>query len=289
MNRENVFAILEKKADLPTLPAVMTRLTSVVNDPNADASQVAKIIKDDPAMTARILKLVNSAAYFAGENISSIQHAVARMGFTAIKNVALSTSVFKAFDPRQSTGFNRQEFWRHSVCVGIAANVLYRKTESTFERKMQRDIMHLAGLLHDIGKIVFESQFRDQFMEAVRAASTDSRPLFEAEREVFGVDHCEVGAWLAERWKLAPAVVAAIRCHHDPESAEPAHLDLVRLCHTANHICNLEHIGDGGDNTAPSYNIGVWKRLGLGVRDIAEMVAEVVEQSKMSETLMAFG
>ncbi len=289
MNRESVFATLEKKTDLPTLPAVMTRLTAIVNNPNADASQVAKIIKDDPAMTTRILKVVNSAAYFAGENISSIQHAVARMGFAAIKNVALSTSVFKAFDPKQSSGFDRQEFWRHSVCVGIAANVLYKRTETTFERKMQRDTMHLAGLLHDIGKIIFESQFRTEFMSAVRIASETSRPLFEAEREVFGVDHAEMGGWLAERWKLAPAVVAVIRCHHEPENAETAHLDLVRLCHTANHICNLEHIGDGGDTTAPSFNIGVWKRLGLGVRDISEMVGEVIEQSKMSETLMAFG
>lgn len=287
MNREMIFALLEKDANLPTLPAVMHRLTSTVNNPNADAGQVAKIIKDDPAMTARVLKMVNSAAYSGGENITSIQQAVARMGFVAIKNVALSTSVFSAFNSCKNTVFDREEFWRHSVCVGIGANVLYRHTQETCKLKIPRDVLHLAGLLHDIGKILFESRFHDEFGQAVQQAAA-GRPLFEAEKELLGVDHSEVGAWLGERWNLSREIVEAIRWHHIPEQTEEKYLDLLRLVHTANHIINLEKIGNGGDSASPAFNIGVWRRLGLKVRDIREIVKEIIEESKLSETLMAF-
>lgn len=288
MHRDLLFEKLETITTLPTLPAVMQRLGTVVRNPNTSAEQVSAIIKDDPAMTARILKVVNSAAFSGGEAIVSIQQAVARMGFVAVQNLALSTSVFSAFDKQEGAEFNREEFWRHSVCVGIGANVLYAHTAEMFKIKIPKDVLHLSGLLHDIGKIIFEHFFHGEFIQAVHLAAARQAPLFLAEREVFGADHAEVGHWLAEKWNLSKEAAETIRWHHDPERAEAKYLDLVRLCHTANHIINLEKIGDGGDHAAPVFNIGVWKRLGLKVKDIRQIVQEVINDSKQSETLMSF-
>ncbi len=288
-NRTTVLSMLERSSDLPTLPAVMNRLISAVNAANTNAEQVAKIIHDDPAMMARLLKLVNSAAYSTGtEKIISVQQAVTRLGFATVKNLAMTTSVFGAYTSDEEADFSRQEFWRHSICVGIATYVVFQKTKNGDTPLFQKDQLHLCGLLHDIGKILLEKYFHKEFMEAVRCAREENIPLIVAEQRIYETDHTEIGAWLAKKWNMSEEIVETIRKHHHPETADEKWLHLVRLCHTANHICNLENLGDGGDTAISHFHIEVWKRLGLKVKDIENIVAEVNEQSKESETLMAF-
>lgn len=288
MTRDDVFSRLEKAPNLPTLPAVLQRLTEVINDPNTDAARVEAVMKDDPAMVARILRVANSAAYGSRSRIETVKHAVSFMGFKAVRDVALMTSVFATFDTQDDAGFDLEAFWRHSVCTGIAAYVVYAHVREQVTRPIARETLQLCGLLHDIGKILFVSFFHDDFLAALQMARQERIPLWSAERNVFGIDHAELGAWLADRWKLTPEVSAVIRAHHDPETVDEPLLDLLRLCHTANHICNIEQLGDSGDATASSYHVGVWKRLGLRVRHIREIVEEVNEAAEQSETLLAF-
>ncbi len=288
-NRTTIFAALERSSDLPTLPAVMNRLISAVNAANTNAEQVARIIQDDPAMMARLLKLVNSAAYSTGtEKIISVQQAVTRLGFATVKNLAMTTSVFSSYTSGEEMEFNRQEFWRHSICVGIATEVVFHKTKNETTPHFQKDQLHLCGLLHDIGKILLEKYFHKEFMEAVQRAKEEDVSLILTERQIYETDHAEVGAWLAQRWNMSSEIVETILKHHEPETASEEWRHLVRLCHTANHICNLEHLGDGGDTAVSHFHIEVWKRLGLKVKDIETIVSEVNERSKESEILMAF-
>jgi HD-like signal output (HDOD) protein len=277
---------LESLKNLPTLPAVIDKLRAAVRDPNSSATQVAKIIEDDPSMMARILKIVNSALYASWEPTVSVELAVARLGFSAVTNIATSTAVFQTFGKDGEADFDREAFWRHCVSVGIGVNVLYERCKPNLQRRYGKDLMHLAGLLHDVGKIVLEPHFHASFVAAVRAAGEKRLPLAQAEVEELGTDHAEVGAWLAMRWNQPPEVLQAVRWHHHPGMADVEHQELVMLVHSANHICNLEKIGDGGDTVAPTFHQATWTRLGLTVKDIPVIVDEVVERSKESEVLM---
>lgn len=286
MNKELIFKKLEGINNLPTLPAVMQKLSKAVRDPNSDAAMIAGIIKDDPSMMARIMKVVNSAAYGLPQPVQSLQQALSILGMNALNNIALSTAVFSSFQTQTKDDFSRDEFWKHCICVGIAANILSNRTRETVKKRFQRDTLHLCGLLHDIGKILFDEFFHAEFMEAIRRAGERQIPLHQAELEIYGTNHAEVGAWLGKRWNLTQDVIQAIRWHHDPENADIEHVELLRLCHAANHICNVENLGFSGD-VAPSFVLGVWKRIGLSVKDIRDIVGEVQKEAAQSETMMA--
>ncbi|NCC53023.1 MAG: HDOD domain-containing protein [Spartobacteria bacterium] len=285
---EQIFKKLDQIRDLPTLPAVITKLGSAIRDPNVDAARIAKIIEDDPAMMARILKVVNSVLYKAAEPINSLQMAVARMGLTAVHNIAMSTSVFSTFGKREGVAFSPEEFWQHSISTGIATGVLYERTKEALGRRLGTDVLHLSGLLHDIGKIILAQYYHEEFMLAIETAKEKEITLLEAESEVIGIDHAEIGAWLGLKWNLSSEFLQTVRWHHDPESADIEHQGLVMLCHTANYICNLEKIGYSGDAAAPSYHQKVWIKLGLTVKDISQIVDDVLEESKESEIWMSF-
>jgi len=287
MTRDEVFAKLQSVNDLPTLPPIIGRLRQVLESPDSDAQQVVAIIQDDPAMVMRILKVANSALFGFKQKIHSVQHAVTIMGFAAVSNLATSTAVFSAFGDSKSKVFDHEQFWRHSVSVGIGMNVIYARVRANLHYFHTPDILHLAGLLHDMGKIVLEQYMHEPFRAALQRAQDKHLPLFQAEQDIFGTDHAEVGAWLAEKWNLDLAVHDAIAFHHKPEQTQPELLELLRLCHSANHICNLKQCGDSGDNHAPAFRLAVWKHLGLRVRDIEAIVATVKEESKHSETLLA--
>jgi putative nucleotidyltransferase with HDIG domain len=288
MNKNEIFKRLEGIRNLPTLPSVIEQLGRAVRDPRSDAARIAHIIEDDPSMMAQILKVVNSALYSASEPITSLNMAVARMGMNAINNIALSTSVFSTFSKASQTDFNREEFWRHCVCTGIAVDVLYQRCASSLGQRYEKDVLHLAGLLHDIGKIIFETYFHVDFMTAVRMSREQHVPLFQVELEVIGADHAQVGAWLGRRWNLSEELIETIRWHHEPDNADPNRQAIVMLCHAANYICNLVKIGESGDAVAPAFFRGVWKRLGIEVDDIAPIMEQVKEESTQSELLMSF-
>ncbi len=191
MDKKAIYSRLEKIRNLPTLPAVVNRLGTEVRNSRSDAVRIAAIIEDDPSMMARILKVVNSVFYASAEPITSVQQAVARMGLTAINNVALSTSVFSTFEKDDKAEFNREAFWRHSISTGIAAGVLHDQAGERLSRRYPSDLLHLAGLLHDIGKIVFEQFFTKNSWSPCTTARNAISPCFRLNRNAL--------AWITPR------------------------------------------------------------------------------------------
>lgn len=284
-----LWEIFESAQDLPTLPEVALRLQKTVDDPDSSAADIARIIEDDPAIATKVLKVVNSVFYAPahGVAITQLKPAIARLGFMTVSNIALSTSVFQAFSRAQKPVFDRRDFWRHSICVGIISSVLHDYAADTIDQPLTRDTVHLAGIVHDVGKILFERYANVDFHQAVKNARDEEIPAVKEEARYLGMGHDEVGGWLGTKWHLGPAIQAVMRWHHDPLSCPETHLQpLVKLVHMADYICHNQGLGDSG-NPFPTYDHRVRQELNLTSEKIGELMGVVEAEAAQSDILLS--
>jgi len=281
--------IFESAEDLPTLPEVAVRLQRAVDDHDTGAKDVAAIIEDDPAIATRVLKMVNSVFYAParGKEITELQPAIARLGFVTVTNIALSTSIFRAFSRNQKPAFDRREFWRHCITVGITTKVLHDYCPIKIEQRITPDVAHLSGIVHDMGKILFERYANPEFHLALDSAKAADIPALKEEARFIGMGHDQAGAWLAQKWNLGPDIQAVIRWHHDPLSCDDENLHtLVKLVHLADYICNYQNLGDSG-NPSPTFDQRVQQELDFTPDRIGDIMEIVEAEAQKSEILLS--
>ncbi len=214
MNQENVQrfrAEVIAQKNLPTIPAVLTKILQLVEAESARASELVGVVEHDQVLTAKILRLANSAFFGQSRKVATIPRAVVLLGFSTVRNLALGVKVWDVL----AAGLAKarvEELWRHSVEVAVAAKLLVGRL-----RAGDPDEAFTAGLLHDVGRIVLASKHRDSYWNALGGGS-EAEPIEAIERATFGVDHAEVGGWLLEAWGLPPMIVEAARTHHSVDS-----------------------------------------------------------------------
>ncbi|MBI4830924.1 MAG: HDOD domain-containing protein [Candidatus Lindowbacteria bacterium] len=218
--------LLEIK-EISTLPHVMVRIMEIITDENSSASDLAKEIAKDASLTAKILKIVNSAYYGFYREIIRVSDAVVVLGFNEIRRLSLAISVLDMFGGKQRE--QRFRFWTHSFACAAMCDILSK------EWRMHDKGAFTAGLLHDIGKAALDQHFSDMFSAAQACMEERSLRAHEAEKMLFGFDHSDIGYWLCERWNLPVSLSEAIRCHHRPETAQEAP-QLAMLVHTADEL-----------------------------------------------------
>jgi len=264
----------EKIIGLPTLPTIVTQLISVVGDPASSARQIAQLVSTDQALTAKILKVANSSFYGFDRQIATVQLAIVVLGIDMVKNIGLSVAVLKRFSQGQEHAlFDRQRFWEHAIGAGVAGRMLARK----FYDRRKADEAFVAGVLHDIGKLILIEYFYNEFVEALTLAKKKDMALVDAEEEVLGVSHADVGGWLTEKWNLPPHLVNAISYHHRPfEQPVNEPENLVVLTHLGNALIRHSRVGNSGDQQLASLHDQVAKRFKQG-RNISddELFAEL--------------
>jgi putative nucleotidyltransferase with HDIG domain len=245
--------------NLPTLPTIAARLLELVDNPRTTAAQIGSLISEDQVLAARLLKMCNSAYYGLDREITSIREAIVLLGFDNVRELSLGVSVINAFgNGKHNHLLDMNSFWDHSAYVGVVARHLAKR----FHPELASEAF-TAGLLHDIGKVILIQYLGDSFAEILAEARQNERELFSVEREMMGVDHGEVGAWLGKKWKLPPKLLSVMQFHHAPEQAEE-NQELVVLVNLADLFCRILKSGDGGNPGRP--------RILPAVRDIAEPI-----------------
>ena len=279
---KDVRGIVYKIENLPTLPTIVSEVTRLLKDPLTSASDVSKVISEDQSLSARVLKLVNSAFYGFPERISSINHALVILGFRAVEDLVLMASVFNVFS-KDSGGadFSRAEFWKHAIGCAVAAKIIGEKV-----RVISAEDLFVAGLLHDIGKVVLDQYMHNDFKEIVGVVKARDILMAEAEKMVLGVTHAEVGGWLAERWGLPSWLVKVIRFHHQPEAAGDSFREAAAI-NLADILCRAKNIGSGGDNKMPSLKSRTWEELKLPLSSLEPIMKGLSQQVKRTGVFLA--
>jgi len=222
---------------LISLPEIVLKINRLVNNEGASASEIGKVISQDPGLSTRILKVANSSMYGGQRQIESINRAVTLLGTKQIRDLVLSTTAAKVFDGIPNDVISVEDFWHHSLYCGLLARSL-----ADISRIVNADTLFTAGLLHDIGHLVMFNRVPEQAHAAIMLTiqGDASLDLYQAEREVLGFDHAEVGADLARHWHLPDILVSCIAYHHDLH-ASTEHIQAVAHIHIANSIASLPY------------------------------------------------
>lgn len=272
MGTERLDALVRQVRDLPALPDTVVRVMQVSGDPKAAITDVAKVLVSDQALAARVLKLANSAFYGASRRIATVSDAVIILGLRTTRNLVMACGCQELLEHEVAGyGLPRGALLRHSLACAAAAQALakrtkYRGTEEAF----------VAGLLHDIGKVVMNLYGRDQFLQVLIQAASGEITYADAERAVFSFDHAEAGAYLLERWNLPASLIAAVRYHHVPLEA-PTDSPLPCLVHVADAVCMTLGIGLGLDGLAYTLQPEALARLGLTADDFEAVAAQTCD------------
>jgi putative nucleotidyltransferase with HDIG domain len=268
-----VSEILAQVDRLPAFPTSAMQLSGLLRDDRAGAPEVERVVRPDPSLTANLLRMANSSYFSPRSRADTVRQAVALLGMKRTFELAVGAALARMI-PARLPGYeiDAKAFWLHCVAVGVLSERLAKET-----RAASPDLLFTAGLLHDVGKLAVATFVARSAAEIlVRARSgTD---FVTAEREVLGVDHCEVGGRVAEAWKLPPSVAAAARWHHHPTAApEGVDRTLVDLVHAADALAISLGLGSDAGEMARTVDPGVWQRLGLQVRRMERVAGESLE------------
>ncbi len=207
-------ALLRKFVNMKTLPHVAIRLTKLLSNENSTMQEFERLIKMDPTLVLRLLRVVNSAYYGLRKKINSISRAVSFVGMKNLRNMIVTTALKEVFakSPYDADIFSRAHLWLHCATVSICSQMI---SERIFRRA--GDDAYLCGILHDIGMIVEDQVAQDLFLQTCKAYAPDIKPFTEYERELIGADHCEIGYLLACEWELPVEVQDGIKNHHNTQ------------------------------------------------------------------------
>lgn len=233
---------------LPSLGSINAALQELLGAEQSYSSQISEVIRRDPSLTARLLRLVNSVYYGLSVPVNNIEEAVFYLGVRQIRQLAMVTPVIEDFSRlTRQCSFPWRDFWQH--CIGTA--ILTREILDSVQTPSDES-EYVAGLVHDVGKIVMAWSFPEHFTEVHRQAASGERELAEIERETLGMDHAELGALYLERHRLPDLLCQTARFHHRPEAAGQ-HRMIIASVQIADMLMRSAKIGCGGNFVEVTY------------------------------------
>lgn len=221
IDKDQILSMVDK---VPAFPQSVHKILELTSSADCSPKELIQIIEHDPILTAKVLKLVNSAYFGLSRKVTSVNHAVVYIGINTIKNVAISVATSGVLPKENKAGLDMDAFWLHSLTVGVIARMLAKKISIP---KNEQANYFVAGLLHDIGKVILAHFKPKDYAPVLHEVNTSNRLLFDVENELLGIDHAQLGGILAKKWQLPENLIDSISNHHAIQSVKsPSDLEI---------------------------------------------------------------
>lgn len=263
----NAAELVKGIAKLASLPEVCVRVNEMVDDPRSSAAEIGKVISCDTALTAQLLRMANSAFYNFPSKVDTISRAVTVVGERELRYLVLALSAVRTFSQIPVELINMASFWRHNVYCGVVARLVAGQCHVLHSERL-----FVAGLMHDVGMLVMMNRAPELERQALLASESGEKEQYQAENELFGFDHAEVGGVLMRQWNIPEALCESVACHHDISKAENARLDAA-IIHIANVITNRAELETGYEGLIPQVDPQAWEVTGL-TEEVMNVIAD---------------
>ncbi len=268
--------------NLRPIPQVAHRVMSIIENPKSSISDLSDVIVYDQSLTANILKICNSAYYGLPHKIDSLHQALVYMGMDQLADIVLLSGGAQNFKGKQEGyDLDEGELWKYSVSSALIARDLAERKGSE-----NNHLIFTAALLKDIGKLILSQFVADDYEKIADLVFMEGYSFNRAEREVFGIDHAELGGKVAESWEFSPKMIGIISRHHNPNGESKGHEFETSIVYLADTLCMMMGIGVGADGLAYRFHDHVIKHLGFSQKDIQETMMGFGEKMKEVEELI---
>ncbi|MCX5874950.1 MAG: HDOD domain-containing protein [Deltaproteobacteria bacterium] len=279
----NLRDFLKKVKNLPTISAVANEINTADKNDSLTAQSLGLIITRDPALTATVLKLANSAYYGMAREITSLDRAVTILGFDTIKHLALTISVFHVFKTQEGQIFDLKDLWHHSLGTGLAAKHLALHSPILSADKSLPEQAFICGILHDIGKIAFAQNLPGEMAEILKQTRSGTLAQHEIEKTILGFNHQKAGQAMADVWNFPEDYQTVIRLHHSPSAAaidgdNPKVASLVMAIYLGNKIAKALHLGESTDPHMAQVTPEDLRSLGISKQSLPQIIHQIRDE-----------
>ncbi len=264
--------IIKGTLQVASLPTIYVKIDEALNSANCSNQYLVDILSEDTALSARLLRLANSAMFNFPSKIDSVSQAITIIGTQQLRALVLASSVMKLFNDIPEELINMEMFWRHSIACAVSARII-----ASLRRAANVEYFFLAGLLHDIGRLIMFKEIPSEMRTMMQQAKHSQQLLFKVEKETLGFHHAKLGGLLLKEWKLPQQLVDSTAYHHNPRSSADFK-DEVAVIHVADIIANSLQLGSSGEHLVPALDNQAWESIGLPDAIVNTVIDELQKQ-----------
>jgi len=281
MYRKIILDKLDKVQDLLPSMEVAIEIERLTHDPSSTVEQIGNVLRNDPALTAKVLKLANSAIFARSKRIVSINQAISTLGFKEFNKITSTITFVNAF---KSKYISYQKYWLHSMAVAFMAV----KLNDICKASLNPDRLFTGGILHDIGVLILDNYFLDIYKKVYDITVNKRVDLHKVEERVLGITHAEVGAFMLKKWRLPEQVTDIIQFHHKPHLSTVVATD-TKLVYLADFIVNNRGYSTGTEGFLRGFYDDIWEDIGLTVEDMPLIVNGLDAELVRARELLKLG
>lgn len=276
MDKDKVIQrIYSKIEEIPTLSPMLQKVVSLIKSSSSDAQDVTDVISRDPSLTSKVLKVSNSAYYGFSQSVDTLERAVMVLGFNMISSLAMSVGIIRTLSSKGKSGrFSKKRLWIHSLAVAT----IMKEMGDRLGRKEDSDSLFVIGLLHDIGKVVLDQFFSEEYSQALEETGClESAGVCAAEEKYFGMDHGEVGSILLKRWNFPKAIYGLVAMDHKTDVPEGINAADVAMLHVADILSKEAGMGVSESITPSGIRKTDMDTLGIGNKEVDQLRSFLTE------------